>query len=267
MISIETMMSQVSHRPYPLPGTPWVMFQQWSDLLFAHWAVDPGEVQALVPAGLELDLFDGKAWVSVTPFRMTDLHARGLPAIPGTGNFLEMNFRTYVRAAGKGGTRSRKQSAPGTERGDVLEKPGIFFFSLDASNLTAVVGARVGFGLPYFWSDMSATLMGDGIDYVSRRRQSPATVEVRFSPSGPLTLAKSALDIFLSERYCLYETRAGTVMRTDIHHIEWPLQPAKAEFRKNTLGDVYKIPMGPQPDLVHFSRQLDVVVFPPELAD
>jgi len=266
MLTIETMMSQLSHRPFPLPGTPWVMFQQWSDLLFAHWAVEPGEVRAMVPAGLELDLFDGKAWLSVTPFRMTDLHLRGLPAIPGAGSFLEMNFRTYVRFTGKTGARSREHGAPGTEPGDSLEKPGIFFFSLDASNLPAVVGARIGFGLPYFWSDMTATPTGDGIDYISRRRQSPAAVEVRYAPTGPLKPAKTELEVFLTERYCLYETRAGTVMRTEIHHIPWPLQPAKAEFRRNTLGEVHKIPMPLQPDLVQFSRQLDVVVFPPEIA-
>src|SRR6476469_4888221 len=92
-----TILSQTAHRPWPLPSTPWYMVQQWSDLLFAHWAFDPDVIRPLVPKELELDLYDGKAWIGLTPFRMTDIHLRSLPPLPGASQFLEMNLRTYVR--------------------------------------------------------------------------------------------------------------------------------------------------------------------------
>src|SRR5581483_5428414 len=97
MMAPEDILSHITHRPWPLPSAPWFMFQEWSNLLFAHWAIDPNFVRPLVPKELELDLFDAKAWIGLTPFRMTDIHLRGLPPIPGAGEFLEMNLRTYVR--------------------------------------------------------------------------------------------------------------------------------------------------------------------------
>src|SRR4051812_48129968 len=98
MIASDSILANTSHRPWPLPGVPWFMFQQWTDLLFAHWALDAAAVLPLIPRKLELDLFEGKAWVGLTPFRMTNIPLRGLPPIPGAGSFLEMNLRTYVRA-------------------------------------------------------------------------------------------------------------------------------------------------------------------------
>jgi uncharacterized protein YqjF (DUF2071 family) len=267
VVSVEKIMEQVSHRPFPLPSVPWVMFQQWSDLLFAHWAMDPKEIRPLVPAGLELDVFDKKAWVAITPFRMTDIHPRGLPAIPGTGSFLEMNFRTYVRVPRDGRKRPvQEHGRPGTELDEEVERPGVFFFSLDASNLPAVMAARVGLGLPYFWADMTATPEEGGrTHYMSRRRQNGAKVEVRYGPVGEVR-AKSDLEAFLTERYCLYEVRLGVVQRTEIHHVPWALQEAKGEFLQNTVPAAHGIKIERQPDLMHFSRQIDVVVFPPAVA-
>jgi uncharacterized protein YqjF (DUF2071 family) len=160
------------------------------------------------------------------------------------------------------GKPSREHGAPGTEPNDDVDRPGVFFFSLDASNLPAVVGARVGLGLPYYWSDMTAVSLEGEMHYQSRRRQSEAAVEVRYAPVGNVR-PKNELEAFLTERYCLYEVRLGVVQRTEIHHLPWPLQDARAEFVKNTLGHVHNIPLGPRPDLLHFSRQIDVVVFPP----
>ncbi len=119
----------VAHRPWPLPEGPWIMTQSWHDLLFAHWPVAADLLRARVPPGLELDLFERQAWLGVIPFHMTNVAPRGVPALPFVSAFPEINVRTYVR---------------------VGDKPGVYFFSLDAGNPLAVSVARGMFHLPYF---------------------------------------------------------------------------------------------------------------------
>ena len=105
-------LQDTAHRPWPMPQGPWVMTQSWNDLLFAHWAVPPSLIAAKLPPGLELDLFDGRAWIAVVPFWMSNVTPRGVPPLPGLSTFPELNVRTYVTVGGK--------------------RPGVFFFSLDA---------------------------------------------------------------------------------------------------------------------------------------
>jgi uncharacterized protein YqjF (DUF2071 family) len=136
------------HRPWPLPSSPWVMRQKWHDLLFMHWRIPPQTLRPLVPAALELDHFEGSAWLGVVPFRMTGVRLRGTPAIPGLSAFPELNVRTYVSAGGK---------------------PGVWFFSLDAASAIAVAAARAWFHLPYFRARMSLEAHGDEIRYQSHR--------------------------------------------------------------------------------------------------
>ena len=135
-------LTDVSHRPWPLPGGQWFMTQSWHDLLFAHWPVDARVLQERLPAGLLLDTFDGQAWIGIVPFRMTNVAPRGVPPVPFVSEFLELNVRTYVTLQGK---------------------PGVFFFSLDAGRLLAVLGARAMFRLPYFAASMRVTRSGDTV--------------------------------------------------------------------------------------------------------
>lgn len=69
------------------------MAQVWHDLLFAHWPMDPALMRARVPPALELDTFDGAAWLGVVPFRMSGVRLRGLPALAGLSAFPELNVR------------------------------------------------------------------------------------------------------------------------------------------------------------------------------
>src|ERR1700704_2301390 len=129
------------------------MKQIWHDLVFAHWPVPSDILQPLVPTQLKLDAFDGQHWVAVTPFRMSGIRARGLPALPGLSRFPELNVRTYVTYGGKA---------------------GVYFFSLDAANLPAVWAARAFFHLPYFHAVMTSEERGGVIHYDSRRHQASA---------------------------------------------------------------------------------------------
>ena len=220
------------------------MGQTWDDLLFAHWRASPESLRALLPDGLELDLFEGEAWIAVTPFRLSALRARGLPPLPFLSSFLELNTRTYVTDGGK---------------------PGIWFFSLDASSQVAVELARNGYKLPYFRADTRAAWRSGWLEYESRRvdsRGEAATFSARYRPFGEeLDPDPRSLAHFLTERYCLYATDEGRLKRADIHHRPWPLQPAEAVIEENTMPPA-GIELVDDEPLLHFSARQDVVIWP-----
>lgn len=242
-------LAELSHRPWPLPRGPWVMGQRWSNLLFIHRPIDAGALRALVPPALGLDLHGGTAWVSVTPFYVSRLRARGLPPLPGVSEFPELNVRTYVTVDGK---------------------PGVYFFSLDAGSALAVYGARAMYRLPYFRAAMSVREARDGtIHYRSRRthRGAPAAELVaQYRPAGALTHSRpGTLDHWLTERYCLYAVdRSRRVFRAEIHHHPWALHPAELEIDRDTMAAAAGLALSADPPRLSFSRRLDVLVWAPE---
>jgi uncharacterized protein len=183
-------LKEISHRPWPMPERPWVMTQTWNDLLFAHWPVDAKDLRQHVPPGLELDLFDGQAYVGIVPFHMTNVAPRGVPAVPFVSAFAELNVRTYV-------TRDNK--------------PGVYFFSLDANSQVAVIAARTVFGLPYFTAEMDVQVDGTQVAYASRRTArdgASAELRGRYGPAGAVfTAAPGTLDWFPSATVCTWLTR------------------------------------------------------------
>lgn len=240
-------LEDTGHRPWPVPERSWVMGQTWEDLLFAHWRVPGADLRAHVPDSLELDTYEGEAWLGITPFRLAGLRGRGMLPLPKLSSFLELNVRTYV-------TRN--------------DRPGVWFFSLDAENPLAVEAARRSYKLPYFRARMSAAARGRWIEYSSSRRDErskPRVFEGRYRGDGEVFNAeRGSLEWFLTERYCLYALDDdGTPLRAEIHHPPWPLQLAEAEIDLNTmLPD--GIELGEEQPLLHFSRRQDVVIWAPE---
>lgn len=245
-------LAEVAHRPWPLPREPWVMGQRWSNLLFIHWQAKVDAVRALVPPALTLDLHDGTAWVSVTPFYLSHLRPRGIPPLPWVSEFPELNVRTYVTYGGKA---------------------GVYFFSLDAGNALAVYGARLFYHLPYFRASMSVREARDGtLHYRSRRthREAPAAeFGAQYRPAGAVTHSKpGSLDHWLTERYCLYALDTSRrLYRAEIHHHPWPLQPAEVEVERDTMAAAAGLALPTEPSRLSFSRRLDVVVWAPERVD
>ncbi|HWC17881.1 MAG TPA: DUF2071 domain-containing protein [Terriglobales bacterium] len=242
-------LSITSHRPWPLPKLPWVMVQRWHDLLFAHWALPPEKIRPLIARELEIDTYEDKAWVGVIPFWMSGVRFRALPPIPGASRFPELNVRTYVRAPGQS------------------DKPGVYFFSLDAASVLAALGARAGTGLPYFWANMQVEISAiNQVGYRSIRRQRPRGAELRASyrPTGPASQHKNDFERFVTERYCLYVVRSGIIHRIQIHHLPWPLQPAEAEFEKNSMAAVNGIELPPEKPVLQFAKFLEVYIFSAE---
>jgi uncharacterized protein len=238
----------VEHRPCPIPNSPWVMTQIWHELLFAHWPISPEELRSLVPPTLSLDTFEGQCWIGIVPFHMTYVRPRWVPPISGLSNFVELNVRTYVTLQGI---------------------PGIFFFSLDASNPIAVALARSLFHLPYFNAIMSSKRVDDAIHYYSRRTHKnapPAELQAVFWPTTPIFFAqRGSLEHWLTERYCLYTVIPGKgVYRGDIHHIQWRLQLAELEAKKDTMAIAHNIYLPDVPPLLHYSQRQEVLIWPPK---
>lgn len=235
------LLTRVEHRPFPLPTTPWVISQSWAQLLFAHWPIKPDEMRALVPQCLDLDLFDGSAWIGVIPFAMKDVGPRFTPKFGSMSNFLELNVRTYVVKNGI---------------------PGVYFFSLDCSNPVAVWVAKTFYYLPYFGARMSLTKTADHIAYRSQRAGSTAVkFSARYGPTGVrLQPGSGSIDTFLTERYCLYSTdKKGNAYRGVIHHDVWPLQPAEAEIDENTMTSPLGITLPDCMPLLHYAERIDTV--------
>lgn len=239
-----TPIEAVSHRPWPLPDRPWRLFQSWHQLLFAHWRMSPGHLEGSVPAGLELDLYDGDAWLTVAPFMIEDFRPRGLPALPLLSAFPELNLRTYVRAG---------------------DRPGIYFFSLDAASTAAVVGARILFRLPYHRATMSLAGSEGRVRFGSRRWGGGATFRASYAPVGAAREPEQgSLDHFLTERYTLFAPlRGGEVLETEIHHRPWSLRPAAAEIVENGLPGAAGVPVPEEPPLLHFARRQDTLIWAP----
>lgn len=223
------------------------MHQTWLDLLFMHWRVSVESVRHLIPRELEIDTFDGSAWIAVVPFWMTNIRPRNLPSVPSLSTFPELNVRTYVTIDGK---------------------PGVWFFSLDAGNALAVWLARTWFKLPYYNAKMQIEKIGssDLIRYQSQRTHrltSHAEFIADYKPVGDIYFPQpNTLEYFLTARYCLYTSDAhGKIYRGEIDHAPWPLQIAEADILKNTMTEPIGIALTAEKPLLHFSKKLDVVVW------
>ena len=204
--------------------------QTWECLLFAHWEIPVAALRPLVPAELQIDTFDGRAFVGVVPFKMRHIRPKWLPRFAAF-NFLETNLRTYV-----------------VHR----DRPGVFFFSLDADSRLAVWAARLGWSLPYHYSRMRASQSGDHFLYQSHRdAKQAARLQVSFridqhlgpSPAG-------GLEHFLLERYLLFVQRRHQIHVGQVHHSPYDAHSAIIEQYFDDLVPAAGLPaMSRPPDL------------------
>jgi uncharacterized protein len=241
---------RTSHKPRPLPSGRWAMTQRLNDLLFAHWPMPPSALAPLVPEGLELDTCQGSAWLGVVPFWMDRIKLRGLPSIPSARRFPELNLRTYVRDPRNGA-------------------PGVWFLSIDASNLLGAAAARLLYRLPCHWAEMHHQQRAEReFAFYSRRRFSgkPVLFKARYRGLGPsrklADIRPGSLEFFLTERYCLFTTTSdGQLARASIHHVPWPLEDAEAEIERNDLPAALGLSLPGAEPVLHYSRRMALYVW------
>ena len=211
---------------------------RWSDVWFAHWAVDPATVEAQLPAGLTADTYEGEAYLGVVGFQMEQIRPRG---IPFGLSFPELNLRTYV---------------------DGPAGPGIYFFSLDAGDWLGVTLARQFFHLPYYRASMHVEETADGTRFRSHRTHrnaTPMSFEGTYRPEGtPEEADPGTLDAFLAERYRFYAASDGQLYDGPVEHQPWKLQPATIDIERNDLFDTNGFEQPAGDPLVHYSPGVTV---------
>jgi uncharacterized protein len=229
---------------HELPKKPWIMQQTWKDLLFAHYPICPTILRPLIPSCFTLDTFEGSAWVSVVPFEMSGIRFRLMPKLPFTPAFCELNVRTYVT---------------------FRNKPGVYFFSLDANSKISVMIANRFYHLPYYYADMAINKNADWTHFTSERtdrRVKSGLFSGKYRPVGDVFEANSnTIEHWLTERYVLYVTNGMNVYEGNIHHNPWPLQQAQADFEVNTVAQSFGIPIEEPPAYLHYCKELDVVAW------
>ena len=215
------------------------MFQRWQNLTFLHWRYEPEMIQRLLPPGLALDTFDGSAWVGLTPFLLYDLRPPFTPAAPWISRFPETNVRTYVKG-------------PDGER-------GIWFFTLEADRLLAVLAARALYRLPYRWAAMRVWQRdGQVMEYRSRRKRPFGRAQTDITIARGERIVPGPFDNFLTARYRLYTTFGQRIAFADIEHPPWPLQRGRVLELEQDLIQHSGVPAPAGEPVVHFSRKLDV---------
>jgi uncharacterized protein YqjF (DUF2071 family) len=227
----------------PPPGHPFV-HQKWGKLLFMHWRIDEKLLRPLIPEGLEIDTFDGSAWIAIAPFTMWDIRyfPPYVPPVPGLSSMHELNVRTYVHVKGI---------------------PGVWFFSLDCNSKTAVAGARTLFFLRYYNAEIEIDEQDKRIDYKLTRTDDPPA-EFRASWQIGTSLPPSepgSLEFFLTERYCLYSEHKGQLYRARIHHQPWPLQRATLNSVSSSMIESLQLPTPKDDPLLHYAEEISVDIW------
>jgi uncharacterized protein YqjF (DUF2071 family) len=218
-----------------------VMHQNWENFLFLNWPMDPAKIRPFIPEGLEVDTFEGQAWISITPFKVTGVKVLSFPeAAP----FDELNVRTYVHHKGE---------------------PGIWFFSLDASRLLPVIGARIFFGLPYHDAEIEFSKTDKEFEFRSRRTSSPDADFRAWWKTGRMLRAPDVdtLPFFLVERYCSFAAAGGRLSVTRIHHSPWVLREAEVlAYRSGVISSI-GLPEPSVKPIAYATQQFDVEFWPP----
>lgn len=233
--TIAEVLKDTKHRTWDLPKGNFRYYQEWNDALFFHWKIAPEIIQELLPKDLVVDTIDGNAWISLVAFTMEEIRPKGLPAVSFISNFDEINLRTYVIKDGK---------------------PGVYFLNIEAGNSLASFIARSVSGLPYEYAPMRRNRTNA---FQSASANKGFSFKVRYQ-IGKLIEEKTELDEFLTERYCLYVNRKGSLYRYDIHHKPWVIDKLWVS-ELETNYHINGISLNKLPNKMHYSKGVQVVAW------
>jgi len=229
-----------NHRTWKNPNRKWNFYQEWNNAIFLHWQIEKEWIQDLLPKNLEVDMHQGKAWISLVAFSMENIRPRFLPAFAPISNFLEINLRTYVIKD---------------------NKPGVYFLNIEAEKWFSAFLSKKISGLPYEKSDIVHHLKEQKIR--ANQKQQNFKLEIDYTVEN-LVSEKSELDTFLTERYCLYLDLENRLYRNEIQHLPWEIH----NLTYSNLQTNYflkKINLNRKPDLVHYSKGIQVLAWTKEI--
>ena len=235
------------HLPFPMPERPHSLDQEWKILTFMHWEVDPLKLAKFIPDGLDIDLYEGKAYVGVIPFMMTNVRPRIAFSVPGISTFPEINIRTYVTRDGKS---------------------GVLFLTLEAQSLITCSYAPRAYGLPYKYSLSKVSASEGEYSWATRRRDGSYELvgECRWDRQTDYA-GSGTLEEFLFERYCLYTVHRGNLCIAYTQHEPWKFGPGSVQIKSNSLTKEFDLGIDDlyRPDMVHVSEGVYVKTWSAEV--
>lgn len=228
----------ISHRKWPLPVKRWNYYQEWNKALFLHWKVPVDILQQFLPLGLPLDTFENEAWISLVAFTMEKIRPKNLPAFAPISNFHEINIRTYVIQD---------------------NKSGVYFLNIEAQKQLSAVISRMLSGLPYEKAKMKRNHQKELQTYSSNQQKKGSEFAINYQVfNNPVS--KSELDLWLTERYCLYLDKGKKNYLYEIHHLPWELREVQV-LDLHTNYQVGSIDLNRKPDLIHYSPGVKVIAW------
>jgi hypothetical protein len=237
---------QIDHIPFKLPNKSYSLSQEWRYLTFLHWIVDSKNIRPYLPDNLELDTYNGKAYVSTIPFLMKNVRPRFLPSIYGISTFPEFNIRTYVKHK---------------------NKTGVFFLTLDAQSIITCLFAPYAYGLPYRYSSGRIESIEKAYLWQSKRLSDQVEIKGQCKPLGKsMRAAKGSIEEFLFERYCLFTLHKKKLCMAYVAHKPWIFKSGDSQLNINSLTESYNLGIknSLKPDLVHISNGVKVKTWPLE---
>ena len=238
---------RTDHLPFPMPERAYSLDQEWKFLTFMHWEVDPKKLAKFIPDGLEIDLYDGRAYIGVIPFIMANVRPRVAFSVPGISTFPEINIRTYVKRNGKA---------------------GVLFLTLEAQSMVTCAYAPRAYGLPYRYSIARVSASEGSYKWETRRRDGGHRFvgECKWDNQGDYA-SRGTLEEFLFERYCLYTTHKGKLCVAYTHHEPWKFGTGTVKIESNSLTKEFDLGIEEllTPDMVHVSEGVFVKTWSAEV--
>lgn len=233
-MSIKELLNTTEHRPWKILNKNWKFYQEWNNAIFLHWQVELSELKKFVPKELEIDLFEGKPWVSLVAFTMEKIRPKNLPAFPPISNFDEINIRTYVKSN---------------------TKTGVYFLSIEGGTSLSCKIAKSISELPYRYSKIKR----EKNQYQSINPEFNDELDIQFS-IGDKIIEKNPLDKWLTERYALFQDTERSINEFEIHHLEWPIQKIEVTHLKVNYTRFDKLIKG-KPDKIQYSKGVEVIAW------
>jgi len=207
----------------------WIIKQVWRDILFLNYPVPPELISPTLPKGLELDTYNGLAYLSIVPFRMEGIQFRYGSPVPFS-NLWELNLRTYVSYKGR---------------------KGIYFYTLDTDHLLGSWIAKTFFNLPYRFK----SIRGFKIDSIFQMEGENLLIEAKLSS---VPILNTLYQDWLTERYCLFTTKSDSIIRGDVFHKPWPLKFCKVKKVESNLIKEFFPGKNPKLESAFFCDELPV---------
>ncbi|WP_053990742.1 YqjF family protein [Mangrovimonas sp. TPBH4] len=228
------LLQHTKHRSFNIPKRPWKFYQEWNKALFFHWEIEPKELESLLPQGLELDTINGKTWLSLVAFDMNNIGVRSVPKLPHISDFHEINLRTYVKRHGK---------------------PSVYFLSMEGSKRSSCSILKMISKFPY----QHANIQRNDFSYHSQNTKQNNILEVEYRLGDYLNY-KDETDIWLTERYAVFQDYRDNLIAYDVHHLEWPIQTLNVKKLKVHYPK-FQMFLNTPPNRSHYSKGVQVLTW------